>query len=30
MRGLDFTCYSEQDAELYRQTCQEVLSSVAL
>lgn len=30
MRGIDFTCYSEQDAELYRQTCQEVLSSVAL
>lgn len=30
MRGIDFTCYSEEDAELYRQTCQEVLSSVAL
>lgn len=30
MRGIDFTCYSEQNAELYRQTCQEVLSSVAL
>lgn len=30
MRGLDFTCYFEEDAELYRQTCQEVLSSVAL